>query len=288
MRRLCVALLSILLFSCAAFLFLGAGFYPSLPLANAQPKVVYLGFDRNEYPGDEALPILRKTFAFTSYWIGPPPGEKQSSWIGKRAPLQDQGFGLVVLFNAREGSTVKNVAEARQKGASDAEVAAKSAEREGFSKGAVIFLDVEEGGRLSPSYHQYLQSWFEGLTRTGYRPGVYCSAIPVNEGHGVSITTAKDIQDHAGPREIIFWVYNDACPPSPGCSFSPNTPSPSQSGFVPASIWQYVRSPREKEFTRQCPANYAVDGNCYAPGDSAHQWFLDVNTASSPDPSSTK
>ena len=27
----------------------------------------YLGFDRNIYPGDDALPILRKTFAFSSY-----------------------------------------------------------------------------------------------------------------------------------------------------------------------------------------------------------------------------
>src|SRR5262245_6007286 len=38
----------------------------------------YLGFDRNIYPGDDALPILRKTFAFSSYWLSPPPGEKQT------------------------------------------------------------------------------------------------------------------------------------------------------------------------------------------------------------------
>ena len=51
----------------------------------------YLGFDRNSYPGDAALPILRKTFAFTSYWISPPPGEKTNTWLGQRALALDSG-----------------------------------------------------------------------------------------------------------------------------------------------------------------------------------------------------
>jgi hypothetical protein len=38
-----------------------------------------------------------------------------------------------------------------------------------------------------------------------------------------------------------------------------------------------AQSPRRKEFTAHCPANYAADGNCYAPDDSAHKWFLDAN-----------
>src|SRR5205823_2324274 len=45
----------------------------------------YLGFDRNNYPGDDALPILRKTFAFSSYWISPPPGEKREMFFGEWA-----------------------------------------------------------------------------------------------------------------------------------------------------------------------------------------------------------
>jgi len=32
-----------------------------------QKGEAYLGFDRNEYPGDAALPVLRKTFSFSGY-----------------------------------------------------------------------------------------------------------------------------------------------------------------------------------------------------------------------------
>ncbi len=128
-------------------------------------------------------------------------------------------------------------------------MAARSATKEGFAKGTVIFLDIEEGGRLPETYHLYLQDWVAELARAGYRAGVYCSAIPVNEGGGASITDGEKHQDHANPREIVFWVYNDACPPSPGCSFS-TTLLPSQGGNSLAAVWQYVRSPQTKEFKR--------------------------------------
>ena len=42
-----------------------------------QEASAYLGFDRNIYPGDAALPTLRKTFSFAGYWLSPPPFEKQ-------------------------------------------------------------------------------------------------------------------------------------------------------------------------------------------------------------------
>ena len=47
-------------------------------------KGPFLGFDRNIYPGDDALPILRETFAYSGFWLGPPPGEKINTWKGKR------------------------------------------------------------------------------------------------------------------------------------------------------------------------------------------------------------
>ena len=109
----------------------------------------YLGFDLNDYPGDDALPTLRKTFAFTGYWLGPPPGEKHTTWIGKRSLLQAQGFGFVVLYNGRLTKNLKSNPDAKQKGASDAENAAALARGEGFPLGTIIFLDIEEGGRLA-------------------------------------------------------------------------------------------------------------------------------------------
>lgn len=248
----------------------------------------YLGFDRNEYPGDEALPVLRKTFSFTSYWIGPPPGEKRSTWTGKRELLQSHGFGFAVLFNGRESRSFKSASDARQKGGLDAGKAARMARQEGFPSKTVIFLDIEEGGRLPDLYHEYVKSWADGLGRAKFRAGVYCSAIPVDEGGGANITTAKDLQDHLAEGELVFWVYNDACPPSPGCGFPPAALAVSMSGFPAAAVWQYAQSPRRKEYTAHCSANYAKDGNCYAPGDATHKWFLDANVAASPDPSAPR
>jgi hypothetical protein len=252
----------------------------------AAPEHFYLGFDRNQYPGDAALPILRKTFAFSSYWLGPPPGEKTNTWLGKRELLRSQGFGFLVLYRGRDSNELKNEPTAKRLGSEDATAAVATAKSEGFSTGAIIFLDIEEGGRLPATYHGYLRVWFEELARAGYRAGVYCSGIPVKEEATVTITTTEDIRNNAPTREITFWAYNDACPPSPGCTFPNNPPAPSFSGAPYAAIWQFAQSPRRKEFTSRCRATYHRDGNCYAPGDSAHAWFLDVNTASSADPSS--
>ena len=253
--------------------------------APAPSSGTYLGFDLNIYPGDDAMPILRKTFSFTSYWLGPPPGEKRSTWQGKRELLASQGFGFVVLFNGRDSRKLRNSMDARQRGFADAQAAARLARQEGFAKNTVIFLDIEEGGRLPAPYHDYLRAWSEELSQSGFKAGVYCSAMPSDEGGGVKITTAQDIQAHIGSRPMVFWIYNDACPPAPGCVFPETPPAPETGGFPGAVVWQYAQSPRRKEYTAKCAAAYAHDGNCYAPVDTGHKWFLDVNTSTTPNPS---
>lgn len=258
---------------------------PNETQAPSEEQHTYLGFDRNEYPGDAALPVLRKSFEFSGYWLGPPPGEKANSWRAKRELLRSQGFGFMLLYRGRKSGEINNLSSARQKGNTDASHAAVAAKSEGFTLHAIIFLDIEEGGRLPANYHSYLKVWANALSEAGYRPGVYCSGIPVDEGGGGSITTAEDIRDNAGQRELVYWVYNDACPPSAGCATPRNPPKPSASGISYAAIWQFAQSPRRREFTARCAATYHPDGNCYAPGDAAHAWHLDINSATSPDPS---
>jgi hypothetical protein len=244
-----------------------------------------LGFDRNIYPGDSSLPILRKSFAFTSYWLSPPPGEKRNSWKGKRELLLSHGFGFLVLYRGPDSSELKSETDAKVKGNKDAGEASAAAKEEGFAAGTIIFLDIEEGGRLPDTYHAYLRAWLDELKRASFIAGVYCSGILVKEEPGVTITTADDIRNHASAHEIVVWAYNDACPPSPGCAFPENPPAPSASGISYAAVWQFAQSPRRRKLTARCPAKYAPDGNCYAPGDAAHAWFLDVNSATSPNPS---
>jgi hypothetical protein len=243
----------------------------------------YLGFDLNDYPGDEGLPVLRKTFSFTGYWLSPPPGAKETTWLGTRSKLQAQGFGFVVLFNGKTTRDLKTVPDAIRKGESDAADAAVLARHEGFSPGTIIYLDVEEGGQLTPPYYEYVNAWIDGLSKANFRAGAYCSGVPVN-----GVTTFKDIQDHLGGRKLALWVFNDVCPPAPGCVFPKTPPAIGQSGSSDATIWQFAQSPRVKARTTHCAATYNRDGNCYAPGDNAHKWFLDIDVATSSNPSAPR
>jgi len=261
---------------------------PEFPIAEPESRTLagaYLGFDLNTYPGDAALPILRKTFSFAGYWVSPPPGAKRSTWIGKRQLLLSQRFGFLLLYRGPQTRELKSSSQASHRGTADAANAAATAKREGFPSHAIIFLDIEEGGRLPAKYHAYLRAWVDALARAGYRAGVYCSGMPVNEEHGVTIVTSDDIRNNLGKRDLTYFVYNDACPPSPGCVVPHSPAPPTDSGIPYAAVWQFAQSPRRKEFTARCASTYNADGNCYADGDAAHSWFLDLDSATTPDPS---
>ena len=89
------------------------------------PVPTYLGFDANDYPGDDALPGLRRTFSFAGYWLNAPPGAKTNTWTGKRAELVKNGFGFLVLFNGRLAKELQPPVDASDLGASDAELASR-------------------------------------------------------------------------------------------------------------------------------------------------------------------
>ena len=256
--------------------------------ARAVPRS-YLGFDRNKYPGDAALGLLRKAFSFCGYWLNTPPGETSNSWQGKREALHSSGFGFVVLFNGRQYRELKSPSNPITVGTRDASVAVDAARKEGFAVRTIIFLDQEEGGRMLPEQRAYVYAWVDGVNASGFRAGVYCSGIPAKELGGATVITANDLRDNAQGREIAFFVYNDTCPPSPGCTIPRNLPAPQRSGVSFASVWQFAQSPRRREFTASCSSKYDADGNCCAL--SLHRSDgidLDLDSAASPDPSSDR
>jgi hypothetical protein len=248
----------------------------------ASEQRTYLGFDRNEYPGDAALRALRQTFFFAGYWLNIPPGAKVNLWAGKRDAVKNAGLGFLLLFNGRLDAEIKKSANAMELGRSDAQAAVSAAHREGFPKDSVIFLDQEEGGRMLPEQKAYIYVWVDGVNGAGYRAGIYCSGIAPLEGSD-SVITANDVRENSAGRKIQYWVSNDSCPPSPGCSYS-HFPLPSDSGTRFASMWQYAQSPRRRDFARGC-SNYAADGNCYPPNLLRERIFVDLDSAESPDPS---
>jgi hypothetical protein len=259
-----------------------------LASAGTEKPSQHLGFDRNNYPGDTALPALRKHFAFSGYWLNNPPGETSNTWQGRRETLLRAGFGFLVLFNGRVDA---DILRAKRRGTNpealgkhDAAAAITAAQREHFPSHTILFLDQEEGGRLLPEQSAYFFAWTEAIAASPYLAGVYLSGQPVDDGPGKTITTAQDVRQQIAAKRlhpVALFVYQDACPPSNGCTLSP--PPITAAGTPDITAWQYAQSPRRPEFTRACAKTYAADGNCYAPG--VPGIFLDLSLATSDDPS---
>ena len=248
----------------------------------------HLGFDRNDYPGDAALPALRQHFAFSGYWLNNPPGEHQNTWAGKREAFLRNNFGFLVLFNGRLDAEIlkaqKSGTTSAALGQKDAAAAITAAQREHFPAHTILFLDQEEGGRLLPEQSAYLFAWTEAIASSAYSPGAYVSGQPVPDNPGQTITTAQNIREQVAAKHlhpVALFVYQDACPPSNGCTFNP--PAITAAGTPDIAAWQYAQSPRRPEITRSCAKTYAPDGNCYAP--NLPKLHLDLSVSTSSDPS---
>lgn len=248
----------------------------------------FVGFDRNDYPGDDVMSAMRKTFSFTGYWLTNPPGEQANSWEGKRGLLRSQGWGFLVLANGRFD---KEILQAQKAGTSpaalgkrDAAMAITAAKHEGFPARTIVFLDQEEGGRLLDEQAAYLLGWTENVAASGFQPGVYASGQRVQDDPGVWIDTIEDIRARVkkgGLHDVAIFDALDQCPPAPGCTVHAKPLSATPDADL--TVWQYSQSPRRPEITKSCAATYAKDGNCYAPG--FPQVFLDMDVAKSADPS---
>lgn len=301
MRRACALVMSVaVLASC------GCSQTPHSPSAGTPPPNAktdppigyvsgsgYVGFDRNEYPGDDVMQTLSTShtrFAFVGYWLTPPPGASVNEWKGKRELLKRQGWGFLLLANGRFEREILKAQKAGTApdalGRKDAAVAVAAAKAEGFKPHAIVFLDQEEGGRLTDPQAKYLLAWTEAVATSGYRPGVYASGALVQDGPGEWIDTIRDIRDRVKKgklHEVAMFDAQDACPPAPGCTL--NAKPLSAAGEPNLVAWQYSQSPRRASLTQSCAETYTAN-QCAIP--EFPKMYLDLDVASSPDPSETR
>jgi hypothetical protein len=97
------------------------------------------------------------------------------------------------------------------------------------------------------------------------------------------ITTAQDVRRQVAAKHlhpVVLWVYQDACPPAPGCVAQ--APKLNDSGTMDAMVWQYAQSPRNTP-SPSCAKTYAADKSCYA--GVTKDLSLDLDVASTADPS---
>lgn len=212
------------------------------------------GFDTREYPGDATM--IRWLEDSPYRWVGfylPAPCYTGTSWEGKRAGLQDMGWGLAVLFVGEQDWPEVQEAESAgaaarpappeagdrctrdnlsgDRGRADGAAAAAAASTQGFAPGTVVYLDVEPVEAISDSLAAYITGWTRGLLADGYRPGLYAHARNAETLRGIMAGANGD--GAAAPR---LWVA------SPG-GFSLRR-APAESGFS-ATIWQGVLDTHE-------------------------------------------
>jgi hypothetical protein len=115
-------------------------------------------------------------------------------------------------------------------GAIDARDAIATAEREGFPKGTVVFLDVEHMDVVAQPMRDYYRAWTRVVLGDGrYQPGIYAHT----KNAQTIYEDVNEVFDQAGvDAEPQFWIAGAS-------GFSPSS-APTDVGHAFASAWQGV------------------------------------------------
>ena len=128
--------------------------------------------------------------------------------------------------------------------------AAALAAREGFPRGATIFLDIERMDALPPIMRDYYTGWVRAVLADGrYRPGIYVHTDNAN----VVYSDVKRAYLNAGVRiEPPFWIAKAA-------GFDTKKP-PREMGHAFAAVWQGVLDVEQTWAGHSIPIDVNVAG----------------------------
>jgi subtilisin family serine protease len=214
----------------------------------------HAGFDRLHYPGDEVMQALyrRTNLAWTGFYLAPAPSQGYTGWMSKASVLREMGWGLAPIFVGQQwpgGPAPHDLST--EHGTRDAATAVTLADRAGIGEGAVIYLDVEVGGRLPALLLDYCDAWFAGIRASSYRPGVYCYHADAPD------------QLRADNPDLFFWVYRIG-------RFAPTqvldengrfrTLPVDQSGCDFAVAWQYLQEAPSIPVPQQDGSTHPLEG----------------------------
>ena len=200
------------------------------PLNNLQAPAVaepaahsYLGFDLNQYPGDAALPLLRQTFSFSDIGLNAAPEESSNSWRGKREIVSSTASVFCVVQRMQRSANLSPCLTPRRLARAMASLLLRRRVKTSSPLRPLFFSIRRKAAECRLSSALIFTRGAMQSAPPGFGPASICRGIVVRESARVTITTADDLRDNAGARKIVYFVYNDACPPSPGCAF-PRTP----------------------------------------------------------------
>lgn len=168
----------------------------------------FAGFDIDIYPGAEIMQAIKSAtnMAWTAYYLAPAPARENASWMGARAALAVQGWGLAPVFLGQQADCWKpdSFPQAHKltaaQGLADAASACNLALREGFVEGSYIYLDWEDGSALGADALTYLDAYTRGIVTGRYSAGFYCS-------HLVAPQIRQMVQKIDSSLQARLWVF---------------------------------------------------------------------------------
>jgi hypothetical protein len=188
----------------------------------------FAGFDTDIYPGGAQMGWLKANtnLVWCGYYLAPAPSHDDTSWMGARAALAAQGWGIAPVYLGQQITGPGSHNPSQDQGTTDGNNAADLMDGEGFATGSTVFLDLENGPPMTAPLNDYAGAWCDAVTSRGYQPGIYCSHL------------IADAVSAFRPAARI-WAYKVptiAANPVAGTEFP--TPDPSGSGFAEAVAWQ--------------------------------------------------
>ncbi|QJD68454.1 DUF1906 domain-containing protein [Xanthomonas campestris pv. badrii] len=194
----------------------------------------YAGFDTDQFPGLPALDWLKThtELAWCGYYLAPAPSHADTGWMGQRAALIAQGWGLAPVYLGQQTIGPGSHDVTARQGSSDGAQAAALARAEGFPQGAVVYLDWEDGGSPPQAAIDYIRLWIAALVENGYSPGLYCS-------HARAVELLSRIGPGPSPRVWAWRVSTAGRHRYTGDIQHIQAADPAGCGYSQASLWQY-------------------------------------------------
>lgn len=186
------------------------------------------GFDASAFPGLAQTKWLKDNtnLVWCGYYLGPSPSHSGKDWMGRRAALVTQGWGIAPLYVGEQVTGPGSLDPSFAKGKIDGDQAAAMLTSEKFAAGTAVYLDLENGLPFPQRQADYVASWVDAVGEAGFQPGVYCSHTLAEQVHALRSTA----------RIWAFKVTTNAPHTVPGTNFPDQHPS--ASGFTGAFAFQ--------------------------------------------------
>jgi hypothetical protein len=169
----------------------------------------YAGLDTDIFPGLAVTAWWRANtnLSWLGYYLAPTPSHQDKGWMGQRAALVAQGWGLLPIFLGQElqGGPGSHDVVATQ-GMTDGQLAAQLMASEGFPAGSKVVLDLERPADWATVWAPYVTAWSYAVRAGGYAPDFYGSHVMAAQVRAGLL--GDDISS------VMGWAYKVAAVPS--------------------------------------------------------------------------